>query len=350
MIFTRYLYNLDEVRYTFIECLLSKKSIEECYFWIYEYYSSGFHNETWKLMWDIYFEFYSLNYPRMIKKIIAYQKKYNETKDFINVLHIVKNFHRFTKQNDIDYRIFLSSVLFKKKLCYIFKEKSYSKEVLDYGYKEKYENLLIKSMIKNSYASTAYYLNKNMDNPNLMKLLKDVLKSNIKIIPEYSNTFNQLMFNILKNNNNGDYYYKKAKINDFKTLLKTDTPMSPIKKDKYELSQIYKTLKQKRKYSISKNIGCFELERYKYNLNNMFWYNWEYFAYKSPLWKKRFDKYKIKVDDKNKKIIFLDEEQEEKFYEEYNYEPDEQSKETQEKSTLQIKKISYKKWLKLITH
>ena len=109
-------------------------------------------------------------------------------------------------------------------------------------------------------------------------------------------------------------------------------------------------MKQKRKYSISKNIGCFELERYKYNLNNMFWYNWEYFAYKSPLWKKRFDKYKIKVDDKNKKIVFLDEEQEEKFYEEYNYEPDEQSKETQEKSTLQIKKISYKKWLKLIIH
>ena len=57
MIFTRYLYNLDEVRYTFIECLLSKKSIEKCYFWIYEYYSSGFHNETWKLMWDIFLNF-----------------------------------------------------------------------------------------------------------------------------------------------------------------------------------------------------------------------------------------------------------------------------------------------------
>ena len=38
---TRYLYNKDEVKLTFIECLLKQENIEECYFWIYEYYKTG---------------------------------------------------------------------------------------------------------------------------------------------------------------------------------------------------------------------------------------------------------------------------------------------------------------------
>ena len=41
VVFTRYLYNDDEVVLTFIESLLSKKELTECYFWISEYYKSG---------------------------------------------------------------------------------------------------------------------------------------------------------------------------------------------------------------------------------------------------------------------------------------------------------------------
>ena len=40
------------------------------------------------------------------------------------------------------------------------------------------------------------------------------------------------------------------------------------------------------------------------DLNNEYWYNWEFYAYRSPLWKSRFDKYKIHIDDKEKKIVF----------------------------------------------
>ena len=51
----------------------------------------------------------------------------------------------------------------------------------------------------------------------------------------------------------------------------------------------------------------------------MFWYHWEYFAYFSPLWKKRFDKYCITIDYKNKKILFKDDDELDEFYEEYGY-------------------------------
>ena len=65
IIFTRYLYNADEVLLTFLECLLIAKNLEECYFWIYEYYISGFEQESWDFLWKIYYDFYALSYPKM---------------------------------------------------------------------------------------------------------------------------------------------------------------------------------------------------------------------------------------------------------------------------------------------
>ena len=69
------------------------------------------------------------------------------------------------------------------------------------------------------------------------------------------------------------------------------------------------------------------MDREGKDLNHCFWYHWEYYAYKSPLWKNRFDKCKIKINDEKKTINFKDEDEYEEFYEEYGYEPDEQSKE-----------------------
>ena len=112
-----------------------------------------------------------------------------------------------------------------------------------------------------------------------------------------------------------------------------------------DISYIYKTLAEKRIYGISKDIGCFVLSREKVDLNHIFWYHWEYFAYRSPIWQERFNKLDIVIDHENKKIVFNNEDQEEEFYEEYNYEPDEQSKEVQEKSVHDIKKSTLSDWI-----
>ena len=58
--------------------------------------------------------------------------------------------------------------------------------------------------------------------------------------------------------------------------------------------------------------------------------------------KKRFDKYKIKVSDKKQLIEFDDDDELEKFYEEYGYEPDEQSAEIQQKSSIEINRSNLK--------
>ena len=57
----------------------------------------------------------------------------------------------------------------------------------------------------------------------------------------------------------------------------------------------------------------------------------EYYAYKSPIWKKRFDKYKVKVDDKKRRYCLVMK-MNMMIFMKYNYEPDEQDIETQYKS------------------
>ena len=84
---------------------------------------------------------------------------------------------------------------------------------------------------------------------------------------------------------------------------------------KYEgVNTVYKTLALRRKYGISSNIGCFKLARDGVDLNKEFWYHWEYYAYRCPLWKSRFDKYKINVNDEKKEIVFEDEDEYEELY------------------------------------
>lgn len=351
MIFTRYLYNADEVCYTFLECLIKNENLDECYFWIYEYFSSGFKEETWQFLWQVYYDFYALNYPRTKNNIIRNYKIFKKDEDFIHIMHVVKNLFRFVNKDDkkiIDYKIFMNRVYYSQKLVYLFKDKNYE-DIEKYKCKTNYEKLLVKSIICNCDKSIAYYLKKNIDNDRLGLLLKKVCKNEIKSNKYYKNKYHVLLFEILNNNNNGKYYYKREN-NEMKNLIcESDIPMSPIKlKSMFDISQIYKTLNFHRKYSISSHIGCFPLERFNYNLNEMFWYHWEYFAYNAPLWKKRFDKFKIKINDEKKCIDFLDDDELDEFYDQYNYEPDEQSLETQQKSTLLIKKKSYKKWINIL--
>ena len=70
----------------------------------------------------------------------------------------------------------------------------------------------------------------------------------------------------------------------------------------------------------------------------------EYYAYNSSIWKKRFDNYDITIDDINKKIVFNNDTQMEDFYNEFDYCPDEQSSEIQNKLFGTLPKNNWKIW------
>ena len=103
------------------------------------------------------------------------------------------------------------------------------------------------------------------------------------------------------------------------------------------------TLKEDAKYATNKNdfIGIFQLERFKEenkNYKENYLQNWEYYAYDAPYWMNIFALYRAYKDEIHKKILFYDEEENE-FYEEVDYFPDELPKEIQDKSIGKIEKV-----------
>tara|TARA_Y100000590_G_scaffold295932_1_gene333525 strand:+ start:198 stop:1295 length:1098 start_codon:yes stop_codon:yes gene_type:complete len=344
IIFTRYLYNADEVRLTFLECLLKAKDLEECYFWIYEYYKSGFQEETWNLIWKIYYDFYALSYPKMERKIKQYYKLWKNDKQFINIMHIIKNLFRFSSGSNSC--VFILRIYYHKRLFKLLEEKEL-KEEIKYNCEHKYQSSLIQSILEKDFENMAYYLKRCIKDTNIIKLLEYAVEKKLILNEYYDNKFHQLLVKIIQNkkdiNYRIKYYYKKALQKEFNILTKSDE--SCRKGRLKDVSYVYTTLKKRRIYSISSKIGCFKLKRENIDLKKMFWYHWEYFAYFSPLWKNRFFKYDICIDHDKKIISFNNVDEEEEFYEEYGYEPDEQSKEIQQKSIREIPDNRLNNWL-----
>jgi hypothetical protein len=336
---TRYLYNKDEVKLTFIECLLKQENVEECYFWIYEYYKTGYVRETWNLLYKIYYDFYALKNPKMETKLNSYYKKWKETNDIKFMLGIVKNLFRFNK----DYNIFLLRTYYYKRNNEVVK----NNEINDFGKLNKVETSLINAIKQRKKIAISHYLKKIKDNKKIQKILEKVLEKKITINEYYTNVYHQLLVRILSNFENISKKKVCYKIMLKKELSKLEETDEGCRKDgrQEDVSYVYKTLSKRRLYGISSNIGCFQLCRDDIDLNTIFWYHWEYYAYKCPVWKARFDKCKIKINNKKELIDFEDEDEYEEFYEEYGYEPDEQSKEVQEKSTKVIEKNTLKNWI-----
>ena len=88
-------------------------------------------------------------------------------------------------------------------------------------------------------------------------------------------------------------------------------------------------------------LSLFHLKREKNNIITMYRDKWLYHASFSPLWKERIVRHKGIIDEKMRTITFQEEENsddnEQAFYNEFGYEPDEQKIETQNKTIQEIK-------------
>jgi hypothetical protein len=85
-------------------------------------------------------------------------------------------------------------------------------------------------------------------------------------------------------------------------------------------------LKKTNKYPIRKYINrLFNGNFFEHHdLINMYNIHWLYYAYISPIWKLRLDKYNIIINDNTQIIDFIDDDTTEKFYSEWGYDPEEQ--------------------------
>ena len=68
-VLTRYLYIYDEVCLSLQQSLLSKTSFDEVIFWTSELFYSGYADKLWILVYQIYYNFYAITYPKYERKL-----------------------------------------------------------------------------------------------------------------------------------------------------------------------------------------------------------------------------------------------------------------------------------------
>jgi len=235
LILTRYLYPKIYVKQSLFLSLLEHK-YDESLFWAYELYFSGFQDETFEYIFEIYHNIYKSIYPNL--------------QQFLELNHEewLKNSHQHWLLGSI-----------------------------------------VATLSQSSYDLTNFieeYLHVTCEKNNKRSIKKMMI---IKL--------------------------KEKDIESFKTIYYTPMHLSLIDNCKYplrnECNQIFKS----------------NISNIRENIRD----NWLFYICQNPLWSDILDKYNGFINYDDNKIEFDDEESEERFYEKWNLEPDEQSLEIQNK-------------------
>lgn len=323
MIFTRYLYIKDEVQIALATSILQKS--EESVFWAYELYYSGFKEETFELLWRIYYYFFASLNPSF------------ET-------YFMKKHKEWTTRTSGE---------------------------LDY-----YVSLIVNNLLSRSYNIDVFMLEKI----NLYLETEDDENEEPRTITNLIETknYSELMKRLLTENNDqtnkaildeaSKYFGKKitttaqkytpvkicAKILGFahqqisgkkeKNFYATVKPEDVVMYETISLKTVrpYKILQIACLFSIDKYnyLSLFDTDRDKEpRYIHMYHVNWLYGASYSPIWAERISVYGGTPNHTVKRVCFQTEDSEEAFYESFGYEPDEQKIEVQHKSIQNIKSV-----------
>jgi hypothetical protein len=345
---TRYLYELSEVKGNLILALLNKDN-KEALFWTFEYYYSGYYYETANFIIQIYYDLYYVLNPTFEKymfiqlKKVTLENEYEELALFIKLVidnlifrpytldvFMLRNMGlqfevNFDEIEDVNKEI-ISLLMDQYNYGYMSTILMQNDKFIDVKELEKLHSEVIDTM------GSHIKINKNVKiketNVLLGKCYKDefILKRTIilaKIINYYSIKVNKKMHRSIYLENDTEkqieelYFYKTK----YPTTLNEDVT-----------------------YATNNNdfIGIFLLERFKeenINFREKILQNWEYYAYDTPYWMNLFALYDTDKNEIHKKIFFEDEENENEFYEDINYFPDELSKEIQNKLIGKIEKV-----------
>jgi hypothetical protein len=317
--FTRYLYEMEEVKIAFLLSLLNKD--EEVLFWAYELYYSGFKQELVDLIWKIYYEFYSSLNPAfevyLLKKNTI--TNFNDVKNIANMLNsflirpynldvfmakqIIQNFeienvneelHKLLPNGDhLNIAFYILEIVEERKL----------NDVLD---------LIIE------------YFNKEKDKTKIVTLWNKVktLSDQRTVLLSYLFRF----YSEIQKIKTGKNIYIVVNDEDVVLYETIEVDLSHCKEAKREKLVARKILKNAYLYAVdsSKCLNLFNLKRDKLNIRDAYYYNWLYYASQSPLWASRICAFNGVIDNETQTVEFEDEDDLQEFYLNYGYEPDEQ--------------------------
>lgn len=358
--FTRYLYEKDEVKLSLIICILNKQ--EESVFWAYELYYSGFKLELIDIFWSIYYDFYYTLNPSFEKYL---QTKLKNNLDFDTscenyISMIVNNF--MIRPHTMD-------IFMLKKIVDICDFDN--SDIQKYNISGNFEiiNNELKSVLEaKDFMMLASLILTDIKEEHIIATFKaslDYFVTDIglkidskKIVIEFEKYLNNKYHNdnkrvillsrivhyfvVMNNIKLGKNIYVHIEPED---VILYETICADLKeKDKRTILPARKILPLAKIYSIDNDnyLSLFDLKREKQDIKIAYYYNWIYHSSFSPLWRSRILKHCGRIDEKNKKIIFEEEEDsddnEQAFYDEFGYEPDEQKVDIQNKTIQEIKK------------
>ena len=346
MSLSRFLYMNDEIICSFLDCLIRQRNEKEAYYWIAEYYYSGFKEQTWKLLWQIYYDFYAIHFPKL-ESLIKTQFIQWKTKNSIQeILIITKNlYYKKANCNVFLFRT-LSNMPIKKIISYRGRSPSWIKT-----FEPIYKNILL-SIHKKHIPNICYYIHLHPPNqlyPVIIRYFKMLHSLNLNeekyldSIP-YINKLHIILALIIYLDVNEKDIHLDESILEVEQNVIQEVEL----RNKKKVYPRYKTLPQKRLFCISDKIGCFQLARFDAQYpeyHQLLWYHWEYFASFSPIWKKRFNIFGAIRNTTDYTMKFPNDDALEDFGELYNYEPDEQKLQVQEQSLCAIQKQYASEWI-----
>jgi hypothetical protein len=304
MIYTRYLYDKKCVEFSLFVSLLNKNK-EETLFWGLELFHSGFKDELIALIWRYYYELYAPFYINLENYILKYTKVWMKNRlDDTPIVTMLNNLCERDACVDF-YIMYKNGIAPPKCLSDAFDNIDRTNDINEIYNIAK--NTVIKlKLFKTRGKNALNNINLVFETVHLLtiKLYKSAIKSRL--------ITGQLF---LDNDNNYDpkfYIVPKG----YDTSKYKTKPIVNLKGWKIPLRECIHTL-QLKPTALEKTISDYD--------------NWLYNASNTPIWKKRIARYKGTIDTVNQTVCFENSENEEGFYNMYNYEPDEQSRQTQNK-------------------
>ena len=311
MIFTRQLYCYDEVKINLLISII-KKDLRESAYWFMELYESGFKNNIIKFLWQIYYDFFALQTSFSLLKYKNDIQKFNVTNNEV----LLFNFINKLCQSQYSFDIFIARMFFKEEE----NKNKFSKKNFEPVLHLLFENNKVEKYYK--------YLRLGLDYTTKEKLIKIVNKITGKKFKEnilYQDIFHQLF------------------VHSFSSSLPVRKSLKKLKKETVNYIKYCKTFNCKRTqtlqtyrdYEISELTSCFKIQRelLKKPLTECFWYNWLYYAAKTPYWKSKLDNYDYVINEETKEVLFKTDDDDEDFHEKYSYDLDELDFDTRNKST-----------------
>ena len=295
--FSRYLYEVDEVKISLMMSILDKRK-DEAMFWAFELFRSGFVTELGELLLNIYDDFYATINPTF-EKHVTNQTTITETQ----LYEIISNM--ITKQHNVD--VYLLRIIV-----------------------EQFE--IEPSTDDSDLLAFASFI---LDNPDTSLVLTTLVNLGVATIND--KTPRKLML--------VRFMQHKQKQHDMDSGCTKKRVLFMKKKtnDMFEVDitnvRTYKILEQVTKYGIDEHnyLSLFNLKREREDIVGAYRDYWLGCAVRSPVWLSRIHEYGGSVTESGK-VVFNNDELEEDFSNKYNLEPDEQKLETQNKTTQYIKK------------